>query len=74
MQVEISRLLKVRGRNKGEVTIGQHFDDLIKEFAGAAGFNLVSLDATHEMIECKSGKSGKSKGSKNAEETSNLDD
>ena len=72
--VDLIRLLKVRGRNKGEATIEEHFSDLIKEFAVAAGFNLVSLDATHEMIECKSGKSGKSKGSKSAEETSNLDD
>jgi hypothetical protein len=72
--VEISRLLKVRGRNEGEVTIVQHFDDLIEDFPIAAGFTLNSLDATHEMIECNSGKSGKSKGSKSAEETSNLDD
>lgn len=75
--VDHIRLWNARGRNKGEATIEEHFSELIKEFAGAAGFNLVSLDATHEMIECKSGKSRKSKGSKNAdaeEETSNLDD
>ncbi len=74
-KVELVRLWKVRGRNEGEATIEKHFDDLIHGFAGAAGFTLDLLDATHEMIECKSGKSGKSKGSKNAEEvTSNLDD
>ena len=64
--VDLVRLWKVRGRNEGEATITEHFNDLISGFSGAVGFTLNSLDATHEMIECNSGKSGKSKGSKNA--------
>ena len=41
--VEIIRLWKARGRNKDEATIEDHFDDLIQEFAGAAGFTLTPL-------------------------------